>query len=114
LVRRRVSRLRAQLQPGRWARCPTSRRGQDHLLASTSVVQQVDYGRRAVTYHTFHADGTETLRLTFRPTAVTADGQPLALRARLDQAGYTVAPLQGGDLVVRVRRDAARDVAITG
>ncbi|MCW3045887.1 MAG: hypothetical protein JWO74_171 [Solirubrobacterales bacterium] len=89
-------------------------RGQDHLLASTSVVQQVAYAKRGVTYRTFHGDGTETLRLTFRPTTVTADGRPLQRRARLDQAGYTVTPLRGGDVVVRVRRDAARDVAISG
>jgi hypothetical protein len=88
-------------------------RGQDHVLASSSVVQEVAYGRRTVSYRTFHADGTETLRLTFRPTSVTADGRPLARRARLDLAGYTVTPLPGGDVVVRIRRDAGRDVAIT-
>jgi hypothetical protein len=89
-------------------------RGRDHLLSSTSVVQQVDYAARRLDYRTFHANGTETLRLSFRPRVVTADGQSLALRSRLDQAGYGVTPLRGGDVVVRVRRDAARDVVISG
>jgi hypothetical protein len=89
-------------------------RGQDHVLASTSVVQQVAYAKRTVTYRTFHADGTETLRLTFRPTTVTVDGRPLALRARLDGAGYTVEPLRRGDVVVRIRRDAAHEVTVAG
>ena len=86
-------------------------RGQDHLLGSTAVVQQVNYAQRAVRYRTFQADGTETLRLTFRPKKVTADGKVLAPGAR---PGYTVTPLRHGDVVVRVFRDGAHEVAITG
>jgi hypothetical protein len=89
-------------------------RGRNHILATTSVVQHVAYGRRTVIYRTFHLDGTETLRLNFRPTAITADGRPLLRLAKLDQPGYSVAPLQDGDVVVRIRRDAAREVAVTG
>src|SRR5439155_26638542 len=45
-------------------------RGEDHLLRSSSVVQQVAYARRSLSYATFHADGTEVLRLRFQPTSV--------------------------------------------
>jgi hypothetical protein len=86
-------------------------RGQDHLLGSTAVVQQVSYGRRAVRYRTFHADGTETLRLTFRPKQVTADGRLLAPGGR---PGFSVTRSRRGDFVVRVVRNGTHDVAITG
>jgi hypothetical protein len=86
---------------------------QDHLLGSSSVVQRVSYGRRSVGYRTFDPSGTEVLRLSFRPRAVTADGRSLAERSGLDAEGFTVVSAGGGDFVVRVRRDAARAVAIS-
>jgi hypothetical protein len=86
---------------------------QDHLLGSSSVVQRVSYGRRSVGYRAFDPSGTEVLRLSFRPGAVTADGRSLAERSGLDAEGFTVVSAGGGDFVVRVRRDAARAVAIS-
>jgi hypothetical protein len=77
------------------------------------VVQRVGYGRRSVGYRTFDRNGTEVLRLHFRPRAVIADGRPLAARSGLDAEGFTVESAGGGDFVVRVRRDAARSVAIS-
>jgi hypothetical protein len=44
---------------------------------------------------------------------LTADGRPLGARAGLDGEGFTVESAGGGDFVVRVRRDAARTVAIS-
>ena len=76
-------------------------------------MQRVSYGRRSVGYRTFDPNGTEVLRLSFRPRAVTADGRSLGERAGLDDEGFTVESAGGGDFVVRVRRDAARTVAIS-
>jgi hypothetical protein len=86
---------------------------QDHLLGSSSVVQRVSYGRRSVGYRAFDGSGTEVLRLSFEPSAVTADGRSLDAQDTLDAEGFTVEPAGGGDFVVRVRRDAARNVAIS-
>jgi len=44
---------------------------------------------------------------------LTADGRPLAERPALDAEGFTVASAGGGDFVVRIRRDAARNVAVS-
>jgi hypothetical protein len=88
-------------------------RRQDHLLGSSSVVQRVNYRRRSVGYRAFDRSGTEVLRLGFRPRAVIADGRPLAVRPGLDAEGYTLDAAGGGDFVVRVRRDAVRNVAIS-
>ncbi|MDQ6914194.1 MAG: hypothetical protein M3155_00095 [Actinomycetota bacterium] len=89
-------------------------RGQDHLLRSTSVIQAVRYARWAVTYQAFADGGTEVLRLSYRPATVTADGSQLPRRSRLDGPGYTTQRLGGGDVILRVRRDGARSVAIAG
>jgi poly(3-hydroxybutyrate) depolymerase len=75
---------------------------QDHLLGSTSVVQAVTYARRRITYRTFHDDGAETLRLSFLPHAITG------------AAASDVRPLGGGDYAVRIRRNGARRIQITG
>jgi hypothetical protein len=83
--------------------------GEDHLLGSTSVVQHVSYERRHVSYRTFDASGEETLRLTFTPTAVTADGVPLPQRADLQAQGFT---WNAASRVLRIRRDTARDVVV--
>ena len=73
--------------------------GQDHLLRSSSVVQQVSYAPREVRYRTFDRQGTEVLRLSFRPAA---------------REGVVVEALAGGDFVVRVRREGTREAVLRG
>lgn len=83
--------------------------GEDHLLRSTSVVQSVTYGRGTVSYRTFDAGAEEVLRLTFTPSAVTADGADLPLRADLSAPGFTWDPAAR---VLRVRHDAGRSIVV--
>jgi hypothetical protein len=86
--------------------------GESHLLRSTSVVSQVEYGPGRVAYRTFDGDSTETLSVPSSPTQVTAGGQELEAREDLEAAGYTVAPLAGGNFVVRVRHTGASEVVV--
>jgi hypothetical protein len=83
--------------------------GKDHLVRSSSVVTEVAYGTGAVRYRTFDASGEEVLRLLFEPKTVTGDGVPL-LKAG-GTPGWSFEPGAG---VLRVRRSAAREVAIQG
>jgi pimeloyl-ACP methyl ester carboxylesterase len=85
---------------------------QNHLLGSTSVVQQVSYGRSGISYRTFDARAVDVLRLAFRPAGVRAGGRVLPLLAALTGEGYTVRPLPGGDFVVRIRHEAARSIHV--
>lgn len=82
-------------------------RGETHVLASTSVIQDVAYDRGRVAYRTFARRAVEVLRLPFRPARVLADGRSLPLQHALTAPGYTIART-GGDWVVRVRHDAQR------
>jgi hypothetical protein len=86
---------------------------EDHVLASTSVVQHVRYGRRRVVYRTFDGVSRETLRLAFRPTRVEANGRALRLERALPAAGYTVSAAGNGDFVVRISH-RGRDVSVRG
>src|ERR1700733_16329411 len=75
--------------------------GQNHVLRSSSVVQKVKYGTHSVEFATFDDAGTTVLRLNFKPLRVLAGGKPLAERTDLQESGYTIRPLTGGDFVVR-------------
>src|SRR5215471_2543826 len=44
---------------------------QDHVLGSSSVIKSIRYSPGEVVYETFDLDSTETLRLSFTPSAVT-------------------------------------------
>jgi len=83
--------------------------GEDHLLRSTSVVPEVAYAPGCTSYRAFDDGGEEVLRLSFRPSRVTADGE--ALSPSSSGAGYSFDPATG---VLRVRRAGARAVVIAG
>jgi hypothetical protein len=89
-------------------------KGQNHLLRSSSVVQNVHYSAHDIAYRTFDREATEVLRLHFKPAHVTAGGTTLTERQDLRQPGYTVRPLEGGDYVVRVRHINSNEVSLAG
>jgi hypothetical protein len=86
--------------------------GVDHVLHSSSVVQKVKYATHGVEYRTFDAAATEVLRLSFKPSRVTAGGAALHERGDTRDAGYTVQALAGGDWVVRVRHVDSGDITL--
>jgi hypothetical protein len=87
---------------------------ENHLLRSTSVVTEVDYERSTrVSWATFDAEATDTVRLVSRPASVTAGDASLVERADLADAGYVVRPLPSGDTLVRVRHKALGKVVVT-
>ena len=88
--------------------------GQSHLLGSTSVVLRVAYGRDRITYRTFDADATDTLRVAFRPVSVMAGGVVLHREASLGAAGYTLESLAGGGFAVRIHHVSSADVVVAG
>jgi len=88
--------------------------GVDHVLRSSSVVQKVMYAAHRVEYRTFDADATEVLRLSFKPSRVTAGGAALHERSDTREAGYTLQPASGGDWIVRVRHLDSGDIKFHG
>jgi hypothetical protein len=85
---------------------------ENHLLRSTSVVQEIQYGLDAITYRTFDAAGRERLRLTTRPTSVKVDSRALPQAKTAGAAGWFWRALPQGGGVLEINRSAGRQVAI--
>lgn len=86
--------------------------GEDHILKSTSVVRRVTYERKQVSYATFDAEGTEVLRLSFKPAHVSAGNNTLSQRDDLRGEGYTVEALKNGDFVLRIKHAKSGEVMV--
>jgi hypothetical protein len=84
----------------------------DHVLRSSSVVQKVKYGARGVEYRTFDAAATEVLRLSFKPSRVTAGGAALHERGDSREAGYLLQPVADGDWIVRLRHVDSGEITV--
>jgi hypothetical protein len=92
--------------------------GEDHIISSSSVIQQADYeghikkfiyldfdnadsSEVVLFYRTFDTAGTEKIRLRKKPSAIRLDNQPLHETA--NGQGFTWTPMKppGGLLVIR-------------
>jgi hypothetical protein len=89
-------------------------RGQDHLLRSTSVVTEVQYGKQSLSYKTFRPAASEVLRLTYLPRQIRVGDSPISKRDNLMEEGYTVTPLRDGDYIIRIRHSKSGAVRIAG
>jgi hypothetical protein len=85
--------------------------GQSHLLKTTSVITDVKYGMKDVSYAAFDADGAEVLKLNFTPQSVLADGKPLKATTEVDQPGWT---FDSSSNVLRIRRSGAKTILVSG
>jgi hypothetical protein len=104
------------LQTMGWLPAVTGAARENHIMRSTSIVTNVDYSPRRLSYSTFDAPagGTEVLRLAFKPQSINAGGRPLQDRSDLSKNGYTVAALEVGDYLVEVRHDGVKQIAVHG
>jgi Malectin domain len=89
---------------------------ENHIVRSTSVVQDVLYEVGDIRYTTFDAPpGTEeVMRLAFRPSQITADGRRLKENSAAAANGYWVKPLSNGDCIVTVRHEGSRQIEVLG
>jgi hypothetical protein len=87
--------------------------GESHILRSSSVIQKVSYGPRRIAYKTFDTEGTQVLRLNFKPVRVTAGQTQLTERADLKEPGYTLETTQG-DYIVRLHHTGSPEIVIDG
>jgi hypothetical protein len=89
---------------------------ENHLVRTTSVVDSIIYGKGSITYTTFDAPigTTDVLRLSFVPSAISADGHPLMQHEDLKSNGYTIKKLPNGDAIVNIRHDALKKINVSG
>ncbi len=108
--------------------CPELAPTQDHILSSTSIVQQADYKGQAnkflvpnvnvdditklrIFYRTYDSTGVEQIRMVQEPTTILLGGEPLEKKAGLSGQGYAWKPLAKGG-VLTVRREHGIEVTI--
>lgn len=101
--------------------------GEDHIISSTSVIQQADYRGHlkkfiyldfdnadsssvVLFYRTFDTTGTEKIRLRNKPSAILLDGHPLLETASGEGYGWT--PFKNGGGLLVVRREKGRKVLL--
>ncbi len=89
---------------------------ENHIMRSTSVIQEVRYGKGKIEYRSFDAPkGTEdVLRLSFLPTLIEADHRKLKENSASEKMGYSIDPLPNGDCIVTIRRDGRKNVVVEG
>lgn len=89
---------------------------ENHIMRSSSVVQNVVYAKGRVAYTTSDAAApcVDVLRLAFSPKTVLAGGRPLAAQEPLSANGYTTKTLPNGDCLLTIRHDDCRDVLVEG
>lgn len=89
---------------------------ENHIMRTSGVVKRVTYGVGEIRYSTFDApaNSSEVLQLAFPPRTITGDGKALEQQTSLSGNGYTIRPLKGGDVIVQIRHDGARDITIRG
>jgi hypothetical protein len=92
--------------------CPA----QNHILSSTDIIAQVDYGpdvnkRMAkyvtdeeaktiqIYYKTFENQSVETIRMSTKPTKVTLDWKPISEKKDLLENSWTWIPLKEGGII---------------
>jgi len=86
---------------------------ESHILRSTSIVTHVAYAKDGVSWTTFDADATDTLKLVSRPARIELGGQVLAERATLSAQGYTMTAMADGATIVRVRHTVPGEVRLS-
>ena len=85
--------------------------GEDHLLRSTSAVQQIAYGNGGVRFRTYDDAGSAVLRLAAKPKSIKVDGKTLPERKDAKAAAWTWEPLGKGG-IVRLRYAGGHGVEI--
>lgn len=88
--------------------------GENHILYSKGVLKNVSYQARKVQYSSTENNGTEFLRLAFRPVTITVNGVKITLRSDTSKEGYTLKDLGSGDYAVKIKRSRTGNVVITG
>ena len=83
---------------------------ENHILYTQAILKNVLYETKKVRYTATDENGTEFLRLSFKPTKVLLNGKRVALQNK--NTGYTVRALGGGDYAVTVNRTKAGQIII--
>jgi hypothetical protein len=85
--------------------------GEDHLLKTTSVIQQIDYNENHITYKTFDEHSREILRLHAKPSEIHLDSEIIIEMGDLNMKGWTWKELEAGG-ILELNKYGSKSVSI--
>lgn len=87
-------------------------KGETHMLYASTVLKNVSYKSKSVSYVGVENNGTEYLRVAFKPSTVTLGGKKIFPNSR--DKSVIIHPLGYGDFYVQIKRTTAGTVLIVG
>jgi hypothetical protein len=85
---------------------------ENHILYSEGILKNVEYGNQKVVYTATKTNDTEYLRLAFKPSSITLNGNKIPLSKKLNKEGFTLRNLGNGDYAVAIKRVSTGKVII--
>jgi hypothetical protein len=88
--------------------------GENHILYSARVLKNVSYGPSAIEYTSVDEEGTEFIRVNFRPQSIKIEGVEISESNDPVKQGYVLRSLGKGDFYLIIKRTKAGKVKISG
>ena len=88
--------------------------GESHILYSKGVLKNVSYLPKKIQYTSADKNGTEFLRLAFKPAIIKLNGEKISLRSNNRKEGYMLKNLGNGDYAVTIIRTKGGKLIIRG
>ena len=86
---------------------------ENHILYSEGILRNVQYSPETVKYSATAKNGTEYLRLAFKPKQITLDGVVISESADMRPDSYLIKDLGKGDYAITIRHKTACKVEIS-
>jgi hypothetical protein len=86
---------------------------ENHILYSEGILKLVSYTKDMVSYNATTSNGTEYLRLSFKPDQITIDGRKVTENDGLNQDTYKLRELSNGDYALTVTHRSKGNVSLS-
>jgi hypothetical protein len=88
---------------------------ENHILRTTSVVNNVIYEKNKIQYSTFDTPikSIDLLRISFEPDKILGNNVQLKNNPIISKNGYTLKKLSCGDYILKIRHDGYKNITIT-
>jgi hypothetical protein len=88
--------------------------GEDHILYSPGILRDVKYSCNKISYAVSSGEGSEYLRVSFKPLLITLNGNAIHENDSLLPGTFRLRSLGGGDYALTIRRSNAGNVVVSG
>ena len=86
---------------------------ENHILYSEGILRDVQYSTKSIRYTATSGNGTEYLRLAFKPSKITINGVVISRSADLRPDSYLIRDLGNGDYAMTIRHKTACKIEIS-